>query len=188
MSNPKFASVLKRLERDGSTGTLVCVGEDSMFGRVYLVDGKPRAARCRHLEGKEALVQLDEASLTSTKFYSNANLIKANLDDADIQGFEIAASEAVAADVGEVEITADSEIDALIDNTDNRSQSRQTITAPARAVLVEELTEYVGPVAEMVVSGLGENVSLAEAIKLAASEIGDPELAKQFAEKVRQRT
>ena len=43
MSNPKFASVLKRLERDGSTGTLVCVGEDSMFGRVYLVDGKPPA-------------------------------------------------------------------------------------------------------------------------------------------------
>jgi len=187
MSEYKFASVLKRLEIDKSTGSLVCVGEDSMFARVYVVDGKPRAARCRNLQGKEALVQLQVAELTSVKYYDKVNLIKSDSDDSDIGGFVAEEGEAAAEDLGSVELPSESDIDRLVDTTDDRAHRQNRLSAPDRSILVEELVEYVGPVAEMVVDGLGEDIGVMDAVKLLANEIGDKQMAKQFIEKVKQR-
>ena len=76
MPKHKLSNVLKRLGEEQRTGTLLCVGEDNVMGRVYLIQGKPRAARCRNLQGKEALLRINEKLLVSLKFHKDVNLVK----------------------------------------------------------------------------------------------------------------
>lgn len=187
MSQYKFGGVIKRLEVEKSTGTLVCVGEDNLFGRVYFVDGNPKAARCGDLQGMEALQLLDDARLVSVKFHDGAKLIKTDTDDKGIDGFETDDSEPVAGDVVDTGTISASEIDSMTDSTETNPRLEARLSAPLREVLSEELVEYVGPVAQMIVSGLEANITVMEALQLLAAEIGDRELARQFVEKVRQK-
>ena len=183
MSEQNLGSVLKRLEIDQSTGSLVCVGQDNAFARVYLVDGKPRAARCRDLQGREALVQLSAIPLQSAKFHDGINLIKSDVEDEGIGDFS-AGDDAPAA--AAVESGSGAAIDVLADSDDTALRN-QKLNAAHREVIAEELIEYVGPVAQMVVGGLGDNISVAEALKLLVLEIDDRDLARQFVDRVRQK-
>ena len=183
MGEQNLGSVLKRLEIDQSTGSLVCVGEDNAFARVYFVDGKPRAARCRDLQGREALMQLSATSLQSVKFHDGVNLIKSDVEDEGIGDFSAGDGDPAAAVVDSGSAAA---VDVLAES-DDAALGNQKLTAAHREIIVEELIEYVGPVAQMVVGGLGDNISMAEALKLLVLEIDDRELARQFVDKVKQR-
>jgi hypothetical protein len=185
MSKVDFDSVLKRIEIDRNTGTLVCVGEENLFGRVYLEDGKPRAARCGNLQGSDALQQLSDAVLVSAKFHDGAKLIKFDAEDAGIEGFSTGDAAPVAGEVGGS--MSASEIDALTDSTETDPKLEKTLSAPVRDIMTQELVEYVGPVAQMVVGGLEDDITIMDALKLLGLEIGDRDQARQFVEKVRLR-
>jgi hypothetical protein len=187
MSQHNLGSVLKRLETDQRTGSLVCVGEDSVFGRVYLVDGKPRVARCSHLQGKEALLQLNGAQLVSIKFYKDINLIKSSSDDAGIEGFDAGDVEAEAVDLSSSEIESVTDLEVVTQGIDQEPFAGKKLSDQVREVLVEELVEFVGPVSQMMVSGLEDDISLVDALKLLAGEIGDKDMARLFVEKVKQK-
>lgn len=186
MSQQNLGRVLKRLELDQSTGSLVCVGEDNAFSRIYVVDGKPRAARCRSLQGTEALAALCANPLASVKFHAGVNLIKCDAEDAGIAAFsagdETAAAEAVESS-GDASASA---VDILVGD-DEDALGEKKLNAAIREALAEELIEYVGPIAQMVVGGLDDDISLVEALKLLALEIDDKQMAAQFVERVRQK-
>ena len=183
MSEQYLGSVLRRLQIDQSTGSLVCVGEDNNFARVYLVDGMPKAARCRDLQGKEALRQLSAAPLASIKFHDGVNLIKTDEEDEDLDDFVLddAASVTAAVDSG-----SGAALDFVVETLD-RTLRNTRLTADQRDVVAEELVEYVGPIAAMVTGGLEDDISLGEALKVVVYEIGDPQQAAEFVDRVRQR-
>ena len=185
MSDYEFASVLKRLQVDQRTGSLVCVGNESVFGRVYVVGGSPRVARCQDREGMEAMQQLNASQLISAKFYDNVDLIRSKSEDADIANFRVGDQVAASDHVGLEESAATSGINALPDVAGNDSLGQKKLSGPVRKILSEELIDYVGPVAQVVVEGLDDNTTLADALRLLALEIGDKDLAKEFVEKVR---
>jgi hypothetical protein len=185
MSQVKFASVLKRIELDQNTGTLVCVGEDNLFGRVYLVDGKPRVARCGNSQGPEAMQLMIEGTLVSAKFHDGAKLIKSDSDDDGIDGFSAGDADPVADDLGNDGAMSASEIDSLTDTTETDPKLLQKLSDPVREIMAQELVEYVGPVAQMIVSGLEQDIRVMDALKVLAFEIGDRDMARQYVENVR---
>jgi len=184
MSQHNFGSVLKRLEVDRSTGTLVCVGEDNLFGRIYFEAGKLRAARCGTSRGKPALERMNETQLVSVKFHDNVKLIKAESDDEEIGSFADGNTAAAADDVGAV---SGGKLGAVTEAIVADASLQQPLTDASREMLAEELVEYVGPIAQMVVGGLEDGIGLGEALQLLAHEINDPQLAAEFVDRVRQK-
>jgi hypothetical protein len=185
MSEINIGSVLRRIEIDQNTGTLVCVGEDNLFGRVYLVDGKPRVARCGNLQGGEAMQRLIDTALVSARFHDGAKLIQSDADDDGIDGFTIDDTVTAAGDVGATGAMSASEIDAVTDTTETDPRLLQKLSGPVRDILAQELVEYVGPVAQMIVSGLEDDIKVMDALKILAAEIGEKDQARQFVENVR---
>ena len=187
MNKHKLSSVLKRLGEEQRTGTLLCVGEDNVMGRVYLIEGKPRAARCRSLQGKEALLRINEKLLVSLKFHKDVNLVNSQTSMDTVEEpvtsdtTEITTDEPVTAD----EFKSALDIAALTDIEDDTTRLDIQLTDESRKILTEELIEFIGPVAQMIVSDLEDNISVREALNMLAEEIGDMDSAIQFIEKIK---
>ena len=77
-------------------------------------------------------------------------------------------------------------LDFVVETLD-RTLRNTRLTADQRDVVAEELVEYVGPIAAMVTGGLEDDISLGEALKVVVYEIGDPQQAAEFVDRVRQR-
>lgn len=54
-------------------------------------------------------------------------------------------------------------------------------------MIAEELTEYLGPLADLFVSELQPGISLARALKNLATDIGDIDASIEFINKVKER-
>jgi hypothetical protein len=177
----KLNKALNMLAREERTGTLVCVGEDNFLGRVYVVDGKPRAARCRKVRGREALLLIDEKLLTALKFHNNLNLLKSEseaIDNAAMPNQYRRTGDTgarMAADFKSViDIASVAEVD------DDSSLSRIVLDDGIRSMMARELVNFLGPLAEMVVSDLDDGLNLQDALNLIADEIGDMDSALEF--------
>ncbi len=189
MKKYKLSSVLKRLLEEQRSGTLLCVGEDNVMGRIYFVEGKPRAARCRNFQGKDALLRINENLLVSLKFHKDVNLVKSQSaidaveDPAASDTTE--STEPTTDDVSAIEFKSMLDIAALTGIDEDTTRLEVELTDESRQLLAEELVEFLGPVAQMIVSDLENEISVRDALNLLAQEIGDMDSAIQFVERIK---
>ncbi len=189
MKKYKLSSVLKRLQEEQRSGTLLCVGEDNVMGRIYFVEGKPRAARCRNFQGKDALLRINENLLVSLKFHKDVNLVKSqsaiNIVEDPAARDTTESTEPATDDVSAIEFKSMLDIAALTGIDEDTTRLDVKLTDESRRILAEELVEFLGPVAQMIVSDLDDEISIRDALNLLAQEIGDMDSAIQFVEKIK---
>jgi len=189
MKKYKLSSVLKRLLEEQRSGTLLCVGEDNVMGRIYFVEGKPRAARCRNFQGKEALLRINENLLLSLKFHKDVNLVKSqsaiNIVEDPAASDTTESTEPATDDVSAIEFKSMLDIAALTSIDEDTTRLDIKLTDESRRILAEELVEFLGPVAQMIVSDLDDEISMRDTLNLLAQEIGDMDSAIQFVEKIK---
>ena len=177
----KLNKALSMLAKEHRTGTLVCVGEDNFLGRVYIVEGQPRAARCRNVRGREALLLIDEKLLTALKFHNNLNLLQSESED--IGNEPISSHYRRAGETG-ARMAADFksviDIASVASAEDDTQLSRIVLDDRIRSMMARELVNFLGPLAEMVVSDLDDGLILQDALNLIADEIGDMDSALEF--------
>ena len=189
MKKYQLSSVLKQLAKEQRTGTLMSVNEDNILGRIYLINGKPKAARCRNLQGKEALNHINDKLQVSLKFHKEVNLVNSQSvidtnDSPDSGKF----TDPVTDNVTTEEFISSLDITELTDSQFNENRLDLELTSANREILSAELVEYLGPVAQMIVSDLEDGISLRSALNVIAHEIGDMDTAIQFIEKVKLET
>jgi hypothetical protein len=191
MKKYKLSSVLKRLQEEQRSGTLLCVGEDNVMGRIYFVEGKPRAARCRNFQGKEALLRINENLLVSLKFHKDVNLVKSqsaiNIVEDPAASDTTESTDPATDDVSAIEFKSMLDIAALTSIDEDTTRLDVKLTDESRRTLAEELVEFLGPVAQMIVSDLDDEISMRDTLNLLAQEIGDMDSAIQFVEKIKLR-
>jgi len=177
----KLSSVLKSLARDKRTGTLICIGEDTVQGRIYMLEGRLVSARCRNFQGKAAIDRINQNLLVSLKFHKNNNLVTLE-DDADITEQNEPADKPVSED----EFKSLVDISSLAQDAEDKSLEAP-LTAAIKDVIIEELTESLGPVAEMFVSDLDKDITLLSALNMLAREIDDLDAGIEFINNVKAR-
>lgn len=186
MKKYQLSSVLKRLLEEQRSGTLLCVGEDSIMGRIYFVDGKPRAARCRNFQGKDALLRINENLLVSLKFHKDVNLVKSKSAIDTVEDPTASdTTEPATDDVSAIEFKSMLDIAALTSIDEDATRLDVELTGEHRQLLAEELVEFLGPVAQMIVSDLESEISIRDALNILSQEIGDMDSAIQFVEKIK---
>ncbi len=182
-----FNGFLQGLEKDGRTGTLVSVCEDNTLGRIYFVDGRVVSARCRNLHGIDALKKIREKSLASAKFHTNIDLVRSqstiDIDLADISTF---ATSANADDTPDSFETGVDTSEFAPGQSSGKSMS-VSLTPALRSIISDELSEYLGPVASMIMEDLDDGISLKNALNTLAQEFDDTDTAVSFIEAVKNR-
>ncbi len=189
----KLGTVLKRLEKDLRTGTLICVGEDNVQGRIYFQKGRPVSAKSRNLQGKKALERINQHFLVSLKFHGNANLVDYK-DEEDIAGITFTNDPDAQNRIEETEPqqVSEDEYKSLVDiSTLTEIQEDPLLDAPVTAetkkIIVAELVEYLGPVASIFVADLDDDIRLIDALNILAREIGDMDAGIDFFNKVKEK-
>lgn len=182
----KLSSVLKSVNKDKRTGTLFCVNEENLQGRIYFREGRPTLARCRNLQGKQAIELIRKHLLITLKFHTNQNLVTLDEDEQEIINIP---------QQDEPDDTPD--LDAINNTTagvspltqlQNGSKLQAPMSTQAKEIIIEELKEkIVGPLAGVLVDGLEENIKVIDALNILAQEIGDTDIAMEFVEKVKAR-
>lgn len=180
----RLGSVLKRLAQEKRTGTLICVGEDSVQGRIFLREGRPVSARCRNLQKREALNRINQTLLVSLKFHRDENLVTLE-EEEDITDISVPAESA-----GDKVSAGD--FNTLVDvssltQLEGDPRLKGPLTPAMQSVIAEELTEYLGPLAEIFVYDLPPGISVIEALNSLARDIGDVDSSIEFVDKVRER-
>jgi hypothetical protein len=180
----KLASVLKKLAQEKRNGTLICIGEDNVQGRIFLRAGSPVAARCRNFQGREALNRINQTLVASLKFHRDENLVTLEED-------ENVTDLTVPVDSPGEQVSA-GEFNSLVDVSSlaqlEQDQSLQEpLTAEMQSVIAEELTEYLGPLAEIFVSDLKPGISIIDALNSLCHDIGDVDASLEFVNKVREK-
>lgn len=165
----KLSSVFNKLARDNSTGTLICVNENNLQGRIYFRDGRPEMARCRNLQGREAIELINEHLLVSLRFNSNQNLITLNKNNTD-QSINSGKDDTTPLAL----VSGDTSLEA-------------PMTDETKTILIEELTEQLGPLAGILVEDLDSNLRLIDALDSLAAEIDDAESTSLFIDNVKKR-
>lgn len=181
----KLSSVLKNLAKDSRTGTLICVNEESLQGRIYLHEGRPALARCRNFQGKDAIDLIRKHLLVSLKFYSNKNLVTLQKEEKKVIDIT---PDNEPADVQDIEAEYDSLVDiSSLAQLQDDKKLEIGLSAQLKDIITEELTEYIGPLAGILVSDLAENTRVIDALNILAHEIEDVDAAIEFTQKVKSR-
>ena len=186
MKRYNLNKVMKVLAEEQRTGTLICVSEDNVCGTIYVVDGKPRAARCRNFRGKEAMLVIDEKLVTALKFHNNLNMLKSEsltIDDEApmFRERQIPTTD----DMMEAEFKSVLDIASVAVSEDESRFSKIELTDEIRKIMATELVDFLGPVSEMVVSDLDDGLSVQDALNQITEEIGDMDSALDFISKIK---
>ncbi len=145
-----------------------------------------REAGDRNHLGKSALMEISQHLLVSLKFHNDVNLVKSpsaigTLRDSAINdGIRLTGGEVTAS-----EFKSALDVAALTNSEGEGSQLDIPLSRETRDILANELTEFIGPVAHMVVHDLKQTISLKDALGALAHEIGDMDSAIQFVEKIK---
>ncbi|MCP4487660.1 MAG: hypothetical protein GY820_10145 [Gammaproteobacteria bacterium] len=187
----KLSAVLAKLVSEKRTGTLICVNEHNLQGRIFVEAGKVLMARCRSDEGKDALEIIQKHPLTLLKFHTGKNLVSIDEEEkkstARTEGKEIKEVNSTTEN-GESEAVFESLLDAMSSGQlQDDDRFKEPITAGVREVLTEELAEQLGPLADILVSELPDGTILSEAINILSHGIDDLDLTMAFVESVKER-
>ncbi len=181
----KLSSVFKKLANEASTGTLVCVNENQLQGRIFFREGQPELARCRNLQGKEAIDLINESLLVSLRFNRDQNLVTLAEGESDIS-LTSPNAEPPSLQVTETEYESLVDISSLAQlSGDERLEA--PLTVETKIIIAEELTEQLGPLAGILVDELDDNTRLIDALNTLSRDIGNLDAAMQFLEKVKER-
>ena len=162
-----------------ATGTAMIVFADNSLGRIYMNTGTPTTARYRGFEGIEALVAWQGIGVQTVKFHANTDIVKSrvlldsNYEVIDTLSRESAAPVARHPPPGAV------------------PQQDPPITGPLlnpaqRRRLGALLTDFIGPVAPLVMSDLPAAVDIETALSIVSREIDDTQRASEFVNTARQ--
>jgi hypothetical protein len=180
----KLSAVLKSLAEEKRTGTLICIGEDNVQGRILFRQGRPISARCRNFQGNEAIKRINEHRLVSLRFHRHKNYValEDETDMTDLSEDTVQQEEQVTSD----------DYKSLVDITsltqlDDDEIMQAPLTTEIKVMIGEELTEYLGPVAEMFVADLQPGISLKDALNSLCRDIGDVDASIEFVNKVKER-
>ncbi len=162
------------------TGTAMIVFSDNSLGRIYLNAGVPTAARYRSFEGMEALAAWRGIDVQTVKFHSNTDIVRSRvmLDS----NYEVISSLS--------EQAAAPPTPRQAPRTAARPQE-PPITGPLlspsqRQRLGALLTDFIGPVAPLVMSDLPGTVDIETALSIVSREIDDTQRASEFVVTARQ--
>jgi hypothetical protein len=180
----RLSTVLKSLAEEKRTGTLICIGDDNIQGRILLREGRPISARCRNLQGKEALIRINQHRLVSLKFHKNQNFV--TLEDETDMTETSATADSHSEQVSPVEYQSLVDISSLAQLEDDKTL-QTPLTAELQTMIAEELTEYLGPLADMFVADLQPGISLIDALDSLSRDIGDVDASIEFVNKVKER-
>jgi hypothetical protein len=183
----KLSVVLRSLAREKRTGTLISVGEDNVQGRIYLYEGRPVSARCRNFKAREAVERINQNLLVSLKFHRDDNLVDLRDETSITETTDLSdisrINEPVAGQVSEDEFKSLVDISSLAQVQDDKTLEIP-LSAEIKNIIIEELTEHLGPVAGIFVSDLEDGIKLIEGLNILSREIGDMDAGIEFVNKV----
>ena len=174
--------VLKALDphiQGEETGTAMIVFADNSLGRIYLNAGVPTSARYRNLEGMEALAACKTIDVQTVKFHAGTDIVRSRkILDSNYEVIESlnqpAEAQPAAAEPAPAPTAAATEIGGPL------------LSPAGRQRLGVMLTDYIGPVAPLVMSDLPARVDVDTAISIVSREIDDTRLAADFVVLARQ--
>jgi len=175
---------LKKLAQEKRSGTLICIGEDNVQGRIFLRAGRPVSARCRNFQNRAALNRINRTLLVSLKFHKDANLVTLEEDDDNTDISMPVESPGDKVSGGDFNSLVDISSLAQLEN-DPKLQA--PLTPEMRSVIAEVLTDYLGPLAEIFVDDLRPGISVIEALNSLAQDIGDIDSSIEFVNAVREK-
>ncbi len=156
----------------GQSGTLMVVFDDNSMGRFYVAGGLLATARYRNKEGQEALDLARPRSVASVRFHENSDLVRSAALIEGVSLPEPAASPAPAPAPAAPQQVAATPMGPPLSNA-------------MRAALEDLLSEYVGPVASVLLSDLPDNVDADTAVEQTAREISSIEDAAAYVRQAR---
>ncbi len=166
--NPILALVTEHASA-GQTGTLMVVFDDNSIGRFYVAGGLLTTARYRNKEGGEALTLAEGRVVSNVRFHENADLVRSAefIDGVDMpmpmpttQTPAAASAQAVSAG--------------------------PPLTHVMRTALEDLLSDYVGPVATVIIGDLPDVVDVDTAVDFLSREISDATAAAEFVQAARE--
>lgn len=165
MADTKILDIIGEHSALGSTGTVMAVFKDNSIGRFYIVGGIPATARYRNRQGEAAMNLAMETDVQSSSFHNEADLVRSA---------EILNGVAVpAAPVSPAVRRAAPPLQPVV-------PVGQQLTELMRAALEDLLSDYIGPVAPLIVADLPSPVAISTAITRLSSEIPDPAQTNEF--------
>jgi len=172
MAETNINDVISDYAATGQTGTVMVVFEDNSMGRFYVVGGVLATARYRSKEGNEAVREADGKSIANVRFHENADLVRSGkLIDAR------AATRSTVASVTQAPVVSDTP------RTTSRGGPRMSHIT--RTGIQELLTDYMGPVASVMMDDVPASADLETALDLLSREISDTAEAKRFVQAAR---
>ncbi|MCP3688351.1 MAG: hypothetical protein GY784_08050 [Gammaproteobacteria bacterium] len=177
-----LGTALARLSSEKLTGTLICVNEQHLQGRIFVKAGRVLMARCHNHEGRDAIEVIQKYPLTTLKFHNNKNLVL--LEAEEQQSTTTTKVKEVRASKENQGIKTDSRLlpDALSMAQLQNDKFEEPLTAEIREILTEELAEQMGPMADVLVSELPSGINLSAAITTLSHDIDDLDLTLALVE------
>ena len=171
----EILSAIAPFKKEGRTGTVIAVFDDSSLARICLVNGKITSARLQDKKGNAAMELARSMNLVSIMFHNNS----------DIAGFsEQHSSDSENGDPGPPSQPPADQPSTRATEQETPKQEASTEGNPlselGRRRLSDLLTEYIGPVSPLVMSDLKENVDIDTALNIVAREFEDPRRAAVF--------
>ena len=155
-----------------STGTAMIVFADNSLGRIYIRNGTPVSARYRSLEGMSALEQCKNLEVRTVKFHADTDIVRSR--EVLRSNFEVLDS-----------LNAHKPLESGDAHREGFVQEPQPVTGPLlspanRQRLGRLLTDYIGPVAPLVMADVPESVDIETALSIVSREIDDTQSAADF--------
>ena len=176
--------VLRALEpyiQAGNTGTVMFVFGDNSLGRIYLDSGVPISARYRNSEGMAALDEIRSMDIQTVKFHDGTDIVRsmdrleANKEVADHLNQPGAGDTATAASGAAPRRAA-----AEAPQARGPVPTGPLLSPASRQILQQLLSDYIGPVAPLVMGDLPAEVDIETALAIVSREIDDPQRATEF--------
>ena len=170
MAGEKINEIIAIHGAAGRTGTAMIVFEDNSLGRFYFAGGLLVTARYKNKQGQLALDEAALHTVQTAKFHDEADLVR-SAEFIEGQAIPVATAPVAA---------APQPVAARPVN------NGPVLTHVMRSGISELLTEYIGPVAPVVMAELPEGIDIESAIDQLSKEISDTRSAANFVRDARQ--
>lgn len=178
MADQDLLSAIDPYIQSESTGTAMIVFADNSLGRIYISAGTPVSARYRSLEGMDALERCKNLEVRTVKFHVDTDIVKSR--EVLRSNFEVLESLNSPESIEPEEVPQEAGVEELPTVTG-------TLLSPSnRQRLGRLLTDYIGPVAPLVMADLPESVDVETALGIVSREIDDTRSAADFVAAARQ--
>lgn len=172
-----LADIVSKIGKTERTGSLLCIDDQGKLGRIYFLKGRAVNARYDRLHGRKALDQVIQLRPKSTRFYEGRDMVRSKYaikesPEAEITGQTIISNN-----------TAKNGFDhsaTALAKAPTRGATGNGLTPELIKLLRDELAKHIGPVAQLVIDDLDNQISLKDAVNTLATEIEEKDAAIIF--------